>query len=104
MEIPPPIKLSLTPRETEVLRLVVNGHKNKVIASELGISLQTTKNHVSHLLTKLNVRSRLELALMVRTNEKLTVEKHIHEASPLGKAEVPASPLTPRQTEILYYI
>jgi DNA-binding CsgD family transcriptional regulator len=52
---------SLTPRQREVLRLVVRGHTNGEIAERLGISLQGAKWHVRELTTKFGVESREEL-------------------------------------------
>lgn len=50
----------LTAREKEILRLVGSGLSNKEIAHNLRISLNTVKNHVHHMLEKLQVRSRHE--------------------------------------------
>jgi len=50
----------LTPRETEVLRLLASGLTNAQMAQALGISQTTVRNHVEHLLAKLDVHSRLE--------------------------------------------
>jgi DNA-binding NarL/FixJ family response regulator len=50
----------LTARETEVLRLIAEGHANKEIAWRLGISEHTVKFHVSALLGKLGAGSRAE--------------------------------------------
>jgi DNA-binding CsgD family transcriptional regulator len=52
----------LTPRELEVLCLLVDGRSNQQIASDLFISEGTTKRHVNSILTKLNVSSRLAAA------------------------------------------
>ena len=52
----------LTPREHEVLRLVVDGRANQEIADALGISLRTAQTHVAHILTKLDVDSRTAAA------------------------------------------
>jgi DNA-binding NarL/FixJ family response regulator len=51
----------LTPREKEVFALVHSRHTNKEISEKLYISLQTTKNHVSSILRKLNRRKRSDL-------------------------------------------
>jgi NarL family two-component system response regulator LiaR len=56
---------SLTPREREVLALVVKGMGNSEIAEALVISLSTTKSHVSSILAKLGVTSRTEVIAMV---------------------------------------
>lgn len=45
----------LTPREAEVLRLVAEGFSNKMVASELGISIKTVEKHRHALMTKLNL-------------------------------------------------
>ena len=58
--------LELTPRETEVARLVSLGSRNKEIARELDISEGTVKMHLHNLYEKLNVSSRTELAILVR--------------------------------------
>jgi len=50
----------LSAREIEVLRLVARGDSNKEIASTLGISESTVKNHLNNILGKLNVRDRTE--------------------------------------------
>ena len=54
---------SLTDREIDVLALVATGRTKGEIAAELGISAKTVDHHVSHLLAKLNVRSRSEAAV-----------------------------------------
>ena len=48
----------LTPRELEVLRLVATGMTNRAIASQLVLSEKTVANHVSSILSKLNISSR----------------------------------------------
>ena len=58
--------LELTPRETEVARLVSLGSRNKEIARQLDISEGTVKMHLHNLYEKLNVSSRTELAILVR--------------------------------------
>jgi DNA-binding CsgD family transcriptional regulator len=52
----------LTPREREVLRLVAAGRSNQQIADALFISRKTASVHVSHILTKLGVDTRVEAA------------------------------------------
>ena len=54
--------LGLTPRELEVLRLVADGRSNRQIAEELFISVKTASVHVSNILAKLGVRTRVEAA------------------------------------------
>ena len=58
-ELPEP----LTPRETEVARLMAGGYSNKEISSALSKSEGTIKNHVSSILAKLGVRDRTRAVL-----------------------------------------
>jgi len=60
----------LTPRESEVLRLIGNGLSNKEIAQRLCIELPTVKNHVHNILEKLSVRRRGEAAAWLRRHER----------------------------------
>jgi len=53
----------LTPREQEVLRLIVAGKTNQAIAVELSISEKTVEKFISLIFTKLNVSSRVEAAV-----------------------------------------
>jgi DNA-binding SARP family transcriptional activator/DNA-binding CsgD family transcriptional regulator len=55
----------LSARELEVARLVADGLSNPAIASALFISVPTVKTHVSHILTKLGLESRVQLASWV---------------------------------------
>jgi len=50
----------LTSRELEVLRLMGEGHGNRIIARELGISTHTVKFHVASVLAKLGAHTRTE--------------------------------------------
>lgn len=56
-------EVALTPRETEVLRLVAKGYTQTEIAGHLGLSRHTVVDHVKSLYRKLNVSSRAEAAL-----------------------------------------
>jgi len=54
---------ALTPRETEVLRLMAGGYNNREIAEALGTAEGTVKNHASTILSKLGVRDRTRAVL-----------------------------------------
>ena len=56
----------LTDREREILEHVANGDSNKEVASQLQISEKTVKHHMTNILQKLQVRNRVEAALMAR--------------------------------------
>jgi len=56
----------LTPREREIVRLVVEGRKNREIADTLSISPGTVKVHLMHIFEKAGVEDRLQLALLAR--------------------------------------
>ena len=55
---------ALTEREHDVMRLVVAGDPNKVVARKLGLSIKTIEKHRSSLMKKLRVRSVPELVRM----------------------------------------
>jgi FixJ family two-component response regulator len=61
---------TLTPREREVMALVVTGLMNKQIAAEIGLSEITVKIHRGHVMKKMGVRS---LADLVRVAEMLGI-------------------------------
>ena len=53
----------ISPREMEVLQLIAHGLGNKEISAQLFISERTVKTHVTHLLEKLSLRDRTQLAI-----------------------------------------
>ena len=53
----------LSPREMEILELVIQGMSNREIAYDLGISHQTVKNHMTSILSKLGVTDRTQAAV-----------------------------------------
>jgi PAS domain S-box-containing protein len=65
-EPPLPPHPSLTPRQTEVLRLLERGRSTEQIAAELHLSTQTVRNHIRHLLRALDAHSRLEAVAIWR--------------------------------------
>ena len=57
------VQADLTPRELEVLRLLAKGASNKEIAKRFEVSEGTVKNHVSSILTRLELRDRTQAAV-----------------------------------------
>ena len=57
---------ALTPRQTEVLRLLEYGRSTQQIANELHLSRETVRNHIRHILKALGVHSRLEAVALAR--------------------------------------
>jgi DNA-binding NarL/FixJ family response regulator len=62
--------LELTGREQDVFELLAGGRPNKLIAHELGMALSTVKVHVHHILKKLNLRNRTEVAISGKTGSR----------------------------------
>jgi DNA-binding NarL/FixJ family response regulator len=63
-----PTASSLTPRESEILRLIAEGHTNKQIARQLGISEKTVKTHCSRLFQRIGVIDRTQAAVWATRN------------------------------------
>lgn len=61
---------SLTPRENEVMALVVSGHSNKSIAKELGVSIKTVEVHRGNLMSKMKAKSLSELVRIALTTDR----------------------------------
>ena len=60
---------SLTPREREVLEHMLRGATNKDIAATLGRSLKTVELHVSHVLKKLGLPTRIQLLAAILSDD-----------------------------------
>jgi two-component system response regulator DctR len=57
---------TLSTREREVLDLILEGKMNKVIADQLGISMRTVEVHRAHIFDKMNVKTAVELARLLK--------------------------------------
>jgi DNA-binding NarL/FixJ family response regulator len=55
----------LTPREQEIVQLIATGANNEEIANRLYISQRTVKNHITSILSQLNLRNRTQIAILV---------------------------------------
>src|SRR2546428_573739 len=58
----------LTEREAEIAALIDSGLSNKEIAKQLNVEVATVKNHVHHILEKLHVTTRHEVAALLRVS------------------------------------
>jgi DNA-binding NarL/FixJ family response regulator len=63
---PPGDPAALTPRQRDVLRLLMRGEPNKLIARELGLTEGTVKIHIAAILRALGVRNRTEAVVVAR--------------------------------------
>ena len=75
-------KVQLTPRETEVLRLLLGGKANREIGAKLGIDLGTAKGHLQRIMRKAGVVNRVELTMYAlhRQRERLPAVLNSHRA------------------------
>ncbi len=83
------ITTPLTSKEVQILNYIAEGNTNKRIASVLGISEQTIKNHVSAILRKLNANDRAHAVFLALRNGWISIEvdnngKHQGERISLG--------------------
>ena len=79
----------LTARERAVLGLLGSGTPNKIIAHRLGMSLSTVKAHVHHIIRKLQVGNRTEVALLIQQPSSIKSSKA--SAAPILLAPAPRS-------------
>ncbi len=65
---PPIQRKGLSPRETQILRCLLNGNSNKMIANHLNITEATVKVHLKSLLRKINASNRTQAAIWAMNN------------------------------------
>lgn len=61
--------MNLTPKEEDVIKLLSDGLTNYAIAKELGITEDTVKVHVKHILNKLDLNSRSQIIIYYYKNK-----------------------------------
>lgn len=54
----------LTDRQLEIMKCISQGLDNKCISQDLGISVSMVKSHICRIMTKFNVRTRVELGII----------------------------------------
>lgn len=75
----------LTPREREVMALLLEGRANKVIADRLGISTRTVEVHRARVMAKLGVRNAVELSARVHSRYIDWLMSQMKMGMPLGQ-------------------
>jgi DNA-binding CsgD family transcriptional regulator len=63
-----PVESPLSSREIQILSLIASGYVNKQVATEFGISEHTIKNHMTHILEKLDVCDRTHAVVIAMQN------------------------------------
>ncbi|MFF5367587.1 response regulator transcription factor [Streptomyces sp. NPDC013187] len=75
----------LTRRELEVLSLLTTGDSNRRLAHRLGIAERTVKAHLTSLMRKLGVESRVEAALLAQRSQKALSDLGATPEGPIGE-------------------
>lgn len=64
------MNIILTPRERQVFELLIDNYSTKQIANDLNISEKTVRNHISNVIQKLGVESRIQAVFeLIKLNE-----------------------------------
>lgn len=84
-DTPPSVAPPLTRRQRELLRLLAQGHDNRTIAQETGLSVKTVENHLTRLYRSLGVNSRSEvLSYLMRHPDVLAITGIVDEDNRAG--------------------
>jgi len=75
-----PVWSSLTARERQILYPVLEGKPNKLIASELGISMRTVESHRAKLFNKIGVRNAVQLACTLYAEHRQEPDRSVPSA------------------------
>jgi LuxR family transcriptional regulator of spore coat protein len=67
------MNIILTPREKEIFNLLINNYSTRDIAQKLGISEKTVRNHISNVIQKLGVDSRIQAVFELIRLKELTL-------------------------------
>jgi len=73
---PPSNEEGLTPRETEVLRLIAKGESNRDIAGELVLSVRTVERHITHIYGKIGARGKADATAYALRHELTPASRH----------------------------
>jgi two-component system nitrate/nitrite response regulator NarL len=76
----------LSPRETSVLRCLIEGDSNKIIARKIGIADATVKVHVKAILRKIGVHNRTQAAIWAKNHGALARAELSNAAPPSGRS------------------
>ncbi len=83
-------ELGLSPRQAQIVRLILEGNADKQIAQRLNISMTTVRTHLHRLFEKFTINDRLELTLLVLTSLRGRLGKHPVEPFSDGSDPVPS--------------
>jgi len=84
-EVDAPIESPLSLRERQILSLIASGYINKEVANEFGISEHTIKNHMTHILEKLEVCDRTHAVVLAIQNGWISPNSTINKLN--GKSD-----------------
>ncbi len=89
----------LTPREQQILSILVQGRSNKEIGNTLHLSEKTIKHHLTHILQKLRVRNRVEAAIMASNS----LPPHVTVLEPKAHSQIASNcdPLAASESDAL---